>query len=88
EEARLTAEQLDKTNKVLEDLKISSAEERSKLLEEIAVLKAKSAPLEDETEDTLKFVTRGDLVKEIRRLGGLMLASMVHGWKNAIAQLK
>ncbi|PNX65083.1 hypothetical protein L195_g062425, partial [Trifolium pratense] len=47
EEARLTAEQLDKTNKVLEDLKVSSAEERGKMLEEIAVLKAKSAPLED-----------------------------------------
>ncbi|CAJ2635127.1 unnamed protein product [Trifolium pratense] len=88
EEARLTAEQLEKTNKVLEDLKVSSAEQRSKMLEEMAVLQAKCAPLEDEKEETLKFATRGDLVKEIRRLGGLMLASMVHGWKNAIAQLK
>ncbi|CAJ2668024.1 unnamed protein product [Trifolium pratense] len=88
EEARLTAEQLEKTNKVLEDLKVSSAEQRSKMLEEMAMLQAKCAPLEDEKEETLKFVTRGDLVKEIRRLGGLMLASMVHGWKNAIAQLK
>ncbi|PNX67581.1 hypothetical protein L195_g063584, partial [Trifolium pratense] len=62
EEARHTAEQLEKTNKVLEDLKVSSAEQRSKLLEEMAVLQAKLAPLEDETEDTLKFATRGDLV--------------------------
>ncbi|PNX56732.1 hypothetical protein L195_g058352, partial [Trifolium pratense] len=85
EEARFTAEQLDKTNKVLEDLKVSSAEERRKMLEEMA---AKSAPLEDETEDTLKFGTRADLVKEIRRLGGQMLASMVFGWKNVVAQLK
>ncbi|CAJ2656742.1 unnamed protein product [Trifolium pratense] len=88
EEARHTAEQLDLTNKVLEDLKASSAEERRKMLEEMAVLQAKSAPLEDETEDTLKFATRGDLVKEIRRLGGQMLASMVFGWKNAVSQLK
>ncbi|CAJ2652552.1 unnamed protein product [Trifolium pratense] len=88
EEARLTAEQLEKTNKVLEDLKVSSAEQRSKMLEEMAMLQAKCAPLEDENEETLKFATRGDLVKEVRRLGGLMLASMVHGWKNAIAQLK
>ncbi|CAJ2655906.1 unnamed protein product [Trifolium pratense] len=88
EEARLTAEQLEKTNKVLEDLKVSSAEQRSKLLEEVAMLQAKCAPLEDEKEETLKFATRGDLVREIKRQGGLMLASMVHGWKNAIAQLK
>ncbi|CAJ2669302.1 unnamed protein product [Trifolium pratense] len=88
EEARLTAEQLEKTNKVLEDLKVSSAEQRGKLMEEVAMLQAKCAPLEDEKEETLKFETRGDLVKEIKRQGGLMLASMVHGWKNAIAQLK
>ncbi|XP_045802864.1 uncharacterized protein LOC123896533 [Trifolium pratense] len=88
EEARLTAEQLEKTNKVLEDLKVSSAEQRGKLMEEVAMLQAKCAPLEDEKEETLKFVTRGDLVKEIKRQGGLMLASMVHGWKNAIAQLR
>ncbi|CAJ2661442.1 unnamed protein product [Trifolium pratense] len=88
EEARLTAEQLEKTNKVLEDLKVSSAEQRGKLMEEVAMLQAQCAPLEDEKEETLKFATRGDLVKEIKRQGGLMLASMVHGWKNAIAQLK
>ncbi|PNX78123.1 hypothetical protein L195_g043171 [Trifolium pratense] len=58
------------------------------MLEEISMLQAKSAPLDDETEDTLKFATRGDLVKEIRRLGGQMLASMVFGWKNVVAQLK
>ncbi|CAJ2646588.1 unnamed protein product [Trifolium pratense] len=70
------------------DLRSNSAEQRSKLLEEVAMLQAKCAPLEDEKEETLKFATRGDLVKEIKRQGGLMLASMVHGWKNAIAQLK
>ncbi|CAJ2672884.1 unnamed protein product [Trifolium pratense] len=88
EEACLTAEELEKSNKVLEDLKVSNAEQRSKLLEEVAMLQAKCAPLEDEKEETLKFATRGDLVREIKRQGGLMLASMVHGWKNAIAQLK
>ncbi|PNX70023.1 hypothetical protein L195_g057040 [Trifolium pratense] len=76
EEARLTAEQLDKTNKVLEDLKVSSVEERRKLEEEIFELKAKVAPVADETEDTLKFTSRAELVGEIRRLGGQMVASM------------
>ncbi|PNX64308.1 hypothetical protein L195_g062052, partial [Trifolium pratense] len=58
------------------------------MLEEIAVLQAKSTPLADETEDTLRFATRADLVKEIRRLRGKMVESMVYGWKNAVAQLK
>ncbi|PNX90524.1 hypothetical protein L195_g046648 [Trifolium pratense] len=88
EEARPTAEQLDKTNKVLENLKASSAEERRKLEEEIIDLKGKVAPVADETEDTLRFTSRANLVEEIRRLSGKMVESMVYGWKNAVAQLK
>ncbi|CAJ2661720.1 unnamed protein product [Trifolium pratense] len=49
---------------------------------------SKFAPAADEAVETSRLVSRADLVKEIKRLGGLMLASMVHGWKNAVAQLK
>ncbi|PNX65041.1 hypothetical protein L195_g054333, partial [Trifolium pratense] len=88
EEARQTREDLEKVSKELEELKAQGAEEKRKLEEEIADLKGKVAPVADETEDTLRFATRADLVKEIRRLGGKMVESMVYCWKNVKAQLK
>ncbi|XP_045810543.1 uncharacterized protein LOC123904985 [Trifolium pratense] len=88
EEARLTREDLEKTKKELEELKTHGAEEKKKLEEVIADLQSKLAPAADEAVETSRLTSRADLVKEIKRLGGQMLASMVYGWKNAVAQLK
>ncbi|XP_045813794.1 uncharacterized protein LOC123907539 isoform X2 [Trifolium pratense] len=88
EEARVTREELEKTKKELEEVKTQGAEEKKKLEEVIGDLQSKFAPAADEAVETSRLVSRADLVKEIKRLGGLMLASMVHGWKNAVAQLK
>ncbi|CAJ2634767.1 unnamed protein product [Trifolium pratense] len=88
EDVRLTRDELEKTKKKLEDVETRGAEEKKRLEEVIADLQSKLALATDETIETSRLVSRADLVKEIKRLGGLMLASMVHGWKNAIAQLK
>ncbi|CAJ2646926.1 unnamed protein product [Trifolium pratense] len=88
EEARVTREELEKTKKELEEVKTQGAEEKKKLEEVIGDLQSKFAPAADDAVETSRLVSRADLVKEIKRLGGLMLASMVHGWKNAVAQLK
>ncbi|CAJ2651980.1 unnamed protein product [Trifolium pratense] len=88
EDVRVTREELEKTKKELEEVKTQGAEEKKKLEEVIGDLQSKLAPAADEAIETSRLVSRADLVKEIKRLGGLMLASMVHGWKNAIAQLR
>ncbi|CAJ2638173.1 unnamed protein product [Trifolium pratense] len=88
EEAWFTAEKHEKTSQMLEELKASSVEERKKLEEDMADLQARLTPAADETIDTLKFSSRTELVKEIKRLVGKMVKSMVYGWKNVVAQLK
>ncbi|PNX69755.1 hypothetical protein L195_g064578, partial [Trifolium pratense] len=67
----------------LEEVEARGAEEKKNLEAVIADLQSKLAPAADEAIETSRLVSRADLVKEIKRLGGLMLASMVHGWKNA-----
>ncbi|CAJ2654490.1 unnamed protein product [Trifolium pratense] len=88
EDIRVTRDELEITKKELEEVRAGRVEEKKKLDEVIADLQSKLAPAADEAIETSRLVSRADLVKEIKRLGGLMLASMVHGWKNAIAQLK
>ncbi|PNX54740.1 hypothetical protein L195_g048361 [Trifolium pratense] len=88
EDVRLTRDELEKTKKKLEEVEARGAEEKKNLEEVIADLQSKLAPAADEAVETSRLVSRAYLVKEIKRLGGLMLASMVHGWKKAVAQLK
>ncbi|CAJ2664544.1 unnamed protein product [Trifolium pratense] len=88
EDVRLSRDELELAKKRLEEVEARGAEEKKNLEAVIADLQSKLAPAADEAVETSRLVSRADLVKEIKRLGGLMLASMVHGWKNAIAQLK
>ncbi|CAJ2655914.1 unnamed protein product [Trifolium pratense] len=88
EDVRLTRDELKETKKKLEDVETRGAEEKKQMEEVIADLQSKLAPVADEGAEISKMVSRADLVKEIKRQRGLMLASMVHGWKNAIAQLR
>ncbi|XP_045790436.1 uncharacterized protein LOC123885208 [Trifolium pratense] len=88
EDVRLTRDELKETKKKLEDVETRGAEEKKQMEEVIADLQSKLAPAADEGAEISKMVSRADLVKEIKRQRGLMLASMVHGWKNAIAQLR
>ncbi|CAJ2627751.1 unnamed protein product [Trifolium pratense] len=88
EDVRLSRDELKETKKKLEDVETRGAEEKRQMEEVIADLQSKLAPAADEGAEISKMVSRADLVKEIKRQRGLMLASMIHGWKNAIAQLK
>ncbi|CAJ2635987.1 unnamed protein product [Trifolium pratense] len=87
-DVRESRDELELAKKNLEEVEARSAEEKKKLEEVIADLQSKLAPAADEGAEISKMVSRADLVKEIKRQRGLMLASMVHGWKNAIAQLR
>ncbi|CAJ2640823.1 unnamed protein product [Trifolium pratense] len=86
-DVRESRDELELAKKRLEEVEARGAEEKKNLEAVIADLQSKLAPAADEAIETSRLVSRADLVKEIKRLGGLMLASMVHGWKNAIAQL-
>ncbi|PNX56043.1 hypothetical protein L195_g058019, partial [Trifolium pratense] len=88
EDIRETRDEMELTKKKLEEVETQGAEEKRKIEGVIADLQSQLAPAADEAVETSRLVSRADLVKEIKRLGGLMLASMVHGWKNAVAQLK
>ncbi|CAJ2655512.1 unnamed protein product [Trifolium pratense] len=88
EDVRVSRDELELAKKKLEEVETRGAEEKKNLEAVIADLQSKLAPAADEAIETSMLVSRADLVKEIKRQGGLMLASMVHGWKNAIAQLK
>ncbi|CAJ2662983.1 unnamed protein product [Trifolium pratense] len=87
-DVRESRDELELVKKNLEGVEARSAEERRQLEEVIADLQSKLAPAADEGTEISQMVSRADLVKEIKRQRGLMLASMVHGWKNAIAQLR
>ncbi|CAJ2654953.1 unnamed protein product [Trifolium pratense] len=87
-DVRESRDELELVKKNLEGVEARSAEEKRQLEEVIADLQSKLAPAADEGTEISKMVSRADLVKEIKRQRGLMLASMIHGWKNAIAQLK
>ncbi|CAJ2654313.1 unnamed protein product [Trifolium pratense] len=88
EDVRVSRDELELAKKNLEEVEARSAEEKRQLEGVIADLQSKLAPAADEGAEISKMVSRADLVKEIKRQRGLMLASMVHGWKNAIAQLR
>ncbi|CAJ2653237.1 unnamed protein product [Trifolium pratense] len=88
EDVRESRDELELAKKRLEEVETRGAEEKKNLEAVIADLQSKLAPAADEAIETSRLVSRADLVKEIKRQGGLMLASMVHGWKNAIAQLR
>ncbi|XP_045797668.1 uncharacterized protein LOC123891829 [Trifolium pratense] len=88
EDVRESRDELELAKKRLEEVESRGAEEKKNLEAVIADLQSKLAPAADEAVETSRLVSRADLVKEIKRQGGLMLASMVHGWKNAIAQLR
>ncbi|CAJ2659886.1 unnamed protein product [Trifolium pratense] len=88
EDVRVSRDELELAKKKLEEAETRGAEEKKNLEAVIADLQSKLAPAADEAIETSRLVSRADLVKEIKRQGGLMLASMVHGWKNAIAQLR
>ncbi|CAJ2628071.1 unnamed protein product [Trifolium pratense] len=88
EDVRVSRDELELAKKNLEEVEARSVEEKKRMEEVIADLRSKLAPAADEGAEISKMVSRADLVKEIKRQRGLMLASMVHGWKNAIAQLR
>ncbi|CAJ2677242.1 unnamed protein product [Trifolium pratense] len=87
-DVRESRDELELVKKNLEGVEARSAEEKRQLEGVIADLQSKLAPAADEGAEISKMVSRADLVKEIKRQRGLMLASMIHGWKNAIAQLR
>ncbi|CAJ2643616.1 unnamed protein product [Trifolium pratense] len=87
-DVRESRDELELVKKNLEGVEARSAEEKRQLEGVIADLQSKLAPAADEGTEISQMVSRADLVKEIKRQRGLMLASMVHGWKNAIAQLR
>ncbi|CAJ2664251.1 unnamed protein product [Trifolium pratense] len=87
-DVRESRDELELVKKNLEGVEARSAEEKRQLEGVIADLQSKLAPTADEGAEISKMVSRADLVKEIKRQRGLMLASMIHGWKNAIAQLR
>ncbi|MCH99279.1 hypothetical protein A2U01_0020291, partial [Trifolium medium] len=74
EEARATANKLKDTEKELGDLKVSNAEEKEKLEDEIATLKAMMAPVVGKTKSTRELATRAELVREVKRLEKQMVA--------------
>ncbi|CAJ2641299.1 unnamed protein product [Trifolium pratense] len=88
EDVRESRDELELAKKRLEEVETRGVEEKKNLEAVIADLQSKLAPAADEGTEISQMVSRADLVKEIKRQRGLMLASMVHGWKNAIAQLK
>jgi hypothetical protein len=64
------------------------AEEKKKLEDEVASLKAAMFPADTETASTRGLLNRADLVGEIQSLGGKLLDGAMFAFDNALEQVK